>query len=283
MSNFILSGFADEIDPSVDVQLREMQRFGIGYIEMRGVDGKNIAECSKEEIRAVAKKCRNAGVRISAVGSPLGKINISDDMEPHMESMRDLMEKAKILGTEYIRVFSFYMPQGEAPEKYRDEVLKRMERMAAAAKQQDIVLLHENEKGIYGDTPERCLDVLESIGSEHMWATFDPANFIQCGCQPYPSAYEMLKPYIRYIHIKDATKEGIVVPSGQGVAQMGALLKRVKEDGYQGFLSLEPHLGDFAGFAALEAGEEKAPKAMSGADTFEIAVNALRDILKEVM
>lgn len=282
MATFVLSGFADEIDPMMDVQIEQMKRFGIGYIEMRGVDGKNIADCSMDEIRAVAEKCRTNNIQISALGSPLGKIGIQDDMEAHMARVEDLMEKAKVLGTDRIRVFSFYIPQGEAPEKYRDEVLHRMQRMAKVAAKQQITLLHENEKGIYGDTPERCLDIFESVGSGNLWATFDPANFVQCGCQPYPHGYELLKNYIRYVHIKDAKADGTVVPAGQGIGGVPELLKQLKEDGYQGFLSLEPHLGDFVGFAALEEDAETQEKPKSGADTFEIAVNALRSILKGV-
>lgn len=282
MATFVLSGFADEIDPMIDVQIEQMKRFGIGHIEMRGVDGKNIADCSMEEIRAVADKCRAAEMRISALGSPLGKISIADDMDEHMVQLENLMEKAKILGTNYIRVFSFYLPKEEAPEKYRDEVLRRMQRMANAAAQQQITLLHENEKGIYGDIAERCLDIFESVGSDRLWATFDPANFVQCGCQPYPHAYELLKSYIRYVHIKDAKADGIVVPAGQGIGEVPKLLAQLKRDGYQGFLSLEPHLGDFVGFAALETEEETQKKPKSGADTFEIAVNALRSILEGV-
>ena len=161
-------------------------------------------------------------------------------------------------------------------------MLRRMQRMVKAATQQQITLLHENEKGIYGDIAERCLDIFESVGSDHLWATFDPANFVQCGCQPYPYAYEILKNYIRYVHIKDAKEDGTVVPAGKGDGEVPLLLKGLKQDGYQGFLSLEPHLGDFVGFAALETEEETQKKPKSGADTFEIAVNALRSILEGV-
>ncbi len=282
MSKFIWSGFADEIDPMIDIQIAQMKRFGISYIEMRGVNGSNIADCTREEIEQTAKKCEKAGIQISAVGSPLGKIKIHEDMDTHMAKLYDLMEKAKILNTTYIRIFSFYLPEGEEPEKYRDEVLHRLERMTKAAADAHIVLLHENEKGIYGDTPERCLDLLESIGSDSLWATFDPANFVQCGCEPYPHAYELLKPYIRYMHIKDAKEDGMVVPAGQGNGNVPDLLKRLWDDGYEGFLSLEPHLGDFVGFAALEEEGEAQKKPQSGADTFEVAVNALHDILKGV-
>lgn len=281
MSKFIWSGFADEIDPRIDVQVAQMKRFGISYIEMRGVDGENIADCTPEKIREVAQKCQKAGIQISAMGSPLGKIKIHEDMDIHMAKLYGLIEKAKILNTSNIRIFSFYLPEGEEPEMYRDEVLHRLERMTKAAEEADITLLHENEKGIYGDTPERCLDLLESIGSEHLWSTFDPANFVQCGCEPYPHAYELLKQYVRYVHIKDANADGMVVPAGQGIGHVPEFLKRLWNDGYEGFLSLEPHLGDFVGFAALEEGEAQ-KKPQSGADTFEVAVNALHEILKGV-
>ncbi|HAA24848.1 MAG TPA: xylose isomerase, partial [Ruminiclostridium sp.] len=43
-----------------------------------------------------------------------------------------------------------------------------------------IILAHENEKGIYGDTPERCVDIIKSMNCDYVRAVFDPANFIQC-------------------------------------------------------------------------------------------------------
>ena len=188
MSRFILSAFADEIDPRLDVQMDVLEQHGISYIETRGVGGKNITEYSPEEVREIKKQLDDRGFRISAIGSPIGKIGITDDFGPHMESFKRTLEIAKILETRYIRMFSFYIPEGDKPEKYRDEVMDRWRQFLEAAEGTGIMLLHENEKGIYGDTPQRCLDLVKAMDSANLKLIFDPANFVQCDVVTYPEA-----------------------------------------------------------------------------------------------
>ena len=186
MSRFFLSAFADEIDPRLDVQMDVLEQHGIGYIEVRGVGGKNITQHSLDEVRELKRQLDKRGFRISAVGSPIGKISITDDFGPHLELFRHTLEIAKILETRYIRMFSFYIPEGDKPENYRDEVMDRWKRFLEAAEGTGIMLLHENEKGIYGDTPERCLDLVEEMGNDNLQLIFDPANFVQCDVETYP-------------------------------------------------------------------------------------------------
>lgn len=282
MGKFIISGFADEIAPELDKQMTVLKKLGIGFAELRGIDGKNVSDYTAEEMKTVKKRLDKGGIRVSSIGSPIGKIGIDDDFDVHMKKLENTIELAKILETENIRVFSFYIPNGETAEKYRDDVLRRMEKMTAAAKRAGVRLLHENEKGIYGDTAKRCADILESVGSDSLAAVFDPANFVQCGQKTYPDAYEMLKPYIIYMHIKDAKSDGSVVPAGSGCSEVEKIISALDAAGYEGFLSLEPHLADFAGFAELEkdGSLDKLPE--GGEKTFTVAYNALKKILDNI-
>lgn len=282
MGKFIISGFADEIAPELDKQMTVLKKLSIGFAELRGIDGKNVSDYTAEEMKTVKKRLDKGGIRVSSIGSPIGKIGIDDDFDAHMKKLENTIELAKILETENIRVFSFYIPNGETAEKYRDEVLRRMEKMTAAAKRAGVRLLHENEKGIYGDTAKRCADILESVGSDSLAAVFDPANFVQCGQKTYPDAYEMLKPYIIYMHIKDAKSDGSVVPAGSGCGEVEKIISALDAAGYEGFLSLEPHLADFAGFAELEkdGSLDKLPE--GGEKTFTVAYNALKKILDNI-
>ena len=109
---------------------------------------------------------------------------------------------------------------------------------------------------------------------------FDPANFVQCGVDT-KEAFGLLKNYVSYVHIKDAAKDGTVVPAGQGVGNVEYILKQLKCGGYNGFLSLEPHLGSFGGFAKLENGDNKFDEE-SDAGKFETAYNALKNILERI-
>lgn len=280
MSKFIISGFADEIDSSTDIQFKTIKSLNISYFEPRGIDGKNIADLSEEEARALREKMDRYGVNASSVGSPVGKIDITDDFEPELEKLAHVAKTAKIIGTRNIRVFSFYIPD-EKYEEYRTEVMKRLSAMAELAEKEGVILLHENEKGIYGDTPERCRDIFETVKSDNLRAVFDPANFVQCGVKTYPHAFNMLREFVVYMHIKDA-KGQTVVPAGSGDGHVPEIISELYKSGYEGFLSLEPHLGVFGGLAQLEKGDEMMELPESDAEKFTVAADALKKIISEV-
>ena len=278
---FIISGFSDEIDENIEMQFSHLNKLGITYFEPRGINGKNIADLSEDEASELKNTMDKYGVKASSIGSPIGKIAIGDPIEPHLELLKRVINTAKILGTKYIRVFSFYMPQKDYTP-YRDEVMRRMRMMADIAEDEGVMLLHENEKNIYGDIASRCLEIVEEINSPALKCVFDPANFIQCGQKIYPDAYKLLRPYIEYMHIKDATDEGNVVPSGLGIGNIKAVLSELRDSNYHGFLSLEPHLGSFTGLDGLETGDKMLDLEHSSPDKFTCAYQALNTILKEL-
>ena len=283
MSRFILSAFADEIADDLNVQMGVLEQHGIRYIEIRALNGKSIVNHTLQEVEDIKKKLDERGFSISAIGSPIGKINITDDFEPHIELFRHTIKIAKLLETKYIRMFSFYMPSGQNPQIYRDEVIKRWRVFIEEAEGSGLILLHENEKGIYGDTPERCLDLFDALDSQNVKAVFDPANFVQCDVKTYPHAYEILKKHIEYMHIKDALYEDhSVVPAGCGDGKLKDILLALKNTGFDGFLSLEPHLGAFKGLAALERDLKIDNLPEGGAGTFAVAAKALKKILSEI-
>ncbi len=282
MSTFTLSGFSDEISPDFKEQLKQINNLGIGYIEIRGVNGRNITEHSIEEVKELKRQLDEADIKVSAIGSPLGKINIDDSFEPHFKLFKHTVEIAKVLETKYIRLFSFFLDTAKV-EEYRAEVMRRIKEFCNYVKGSDIVLLHENEKGIYGDTAERCLEIFKTMNSRNFKLIFDPANFVQCSVETFPHAFNMLKNFVVYMHIKDARKEdGEVVPSGYGDGHIQEILARLHKRGYEGFLSLEPHLGHFEGFDDLEGENSLDFKEESDVSKFKLATDSLRDIIAEV-
>ena len=282
MNRFIISGFADEVDPMIDKQFAHLKQLGMDYFEPRNVDGTNVADLTEAQARALKQKMDENGIQVSSIGSPIGKIQITDDFAPHLEKMKHVMKLAKILGTKYIWIFSFFIPKGEDPARYRDEVLRRMQAMTAEAEKKDIILLHENEKDIYGDVASRCADILKTVNSPNLRAVFDPANFIQCDQKVYPEAYDMLRPYVVYMHVKDALATGSVVPAGMGEGSWKSLIQALIASGYEGFLSLEPHLGEFQGLSDLENGENMQGLEQSTPAKFTLAHDSLVKILEEV-
>lgn len=277
-----ISGFADEIAPELDKQLALLQKLDMHYVEMRGVNGRGLVQHSLSEAKEIKRQLDAAGVRLSSVGSPIGKIQISEDFEPHFELFKHTVELAHLMETPNIRMFSFFMPQGEDYTPYRSQVLEQLGRMVDYAAGQQVVLLHENEKEIYGDTAPRCLELMQHFYGAHFKAVFDFANFVQCR-QDTLEAYELLKPYIAYVHIKDARREsGEVVPAGMGDGHLAEILGKLKSDGYQGFLSLEPHLSDFTGFSALENGKQAEKRKLSGEEAFSLAHQSLLEVLEQL-
>lgn len=291
-----ISGFADEIAEDVDTQFRVLNKLDIRYFEPRGIDGKNIAELSDGEVAALKEKMERCGIKASSIGSPIGKIRLDEDFQAHFEKFQRVVDIAERLDAGYIRMFSFYPPErpdsaagegdGAAHEwtaGEREEVIRRLRRMTAYAGERDVVLLHENEKGIYGDTAERCADLMRELGCRHFQAVFDPANFVQCG-QDTKEAYEALRSFIAYVHVKDARGEdGSVVPAGAGDGNVGHILKGLLDSGYEGYLSLEPHLGSFSGLAALELDDKMQNLPQGGEGTFTLAYRALEEILDKII
>lgn len=277
-----ISGFADEIAKDVDTQFSVLNKLGISYFEVRGVDGKNIAELSVEEAIQLKEKMDAHHIKASSIGSPIGKVKLEEPFEEHFEQFKQVVKLAKVLDSKYIRIFSFYhKSNAEWTERERQEVFCRLSKMIAYAKEQDIILLHENEKDVYGDTIDRCNDLMQALYGSHFKAVFDPANFVQCG-QSAREAYEKLKNYIEYMHIKDAcSDDGKVVPAGSGNGNIAFILKDLLDNGFEGYLSLEPHLGSFDGLEKLELDDKMLGLPASGEGTFTLAYRALIEILQE--
>lgn len=282
MENIIISGFSDEISPDFDEQLAAINEWGLSHIELRSADGVNVSDFDTAKLREVKEKLSRAGVKVSSVGSPIGKIGIRDDFSTHFEKFKRTLEIQKELGAPFIRMFSFYIPKGEAPERFKAEVFERVGALVNEAKKWSSVLLHENEKGIYGDNAARCLELMESFYGESFKAVFDFANFVEVGQATVP-AYEALKPYIEYVHVKDVdAAHAAVVPAGKGDGEVKTILSDLILGGFRGFLSLEPHLVDFAGLASLEQNAKKRESRMSGKEAWKLALDSLNDILKEI-
>ncbi|WP_194908565.1 sugar phosphate isomerase/epimerase family protein [Catenulispora rubra] len=238
-----LSGFGDEISPDPEVQIAVLQALGARHIEMRGAWGTNVVDLTDEQVESFGAALDRWGMGVSAVASPIGKVNIVGDPEDELRRLARAIAVAHRFGTRYIRMFSFYRPEGVSAREVRDPVLKQISALTRLAEREDVVLVHENEKDIYGDIPERVLDLIESVGSDALRMAWDSANFVQVGVAPFTDGYAMLRPHIEYLQVKDAiAATGEVVPAGEGDGQLLDTLTALRDDGYTGFASLEPHL-----------------------------------------
>ncbi|OIK07162.1 sugar phosphate isomerase [Bacillus sp. MUM 116] len=287
--NLMISGFSDEISSDFDTQLEVVSKLGMQYISLRGIDGKNIGDFTVEEIKEnVLPRLQKVKIGVSSIGSPIGKIFINDEagFENQKAMLDRLCQISKILDCKYIRIFSFYIPKGEAADHYRDEVISKLKVFASIAEKYDVILLHENEKDIFGDIGRRCKKILKEVGSAHFKGIFDFANFVQCG-EDTGECYDLLRDEIVYIHIKDAvTTDSQNVVCGTGDGKIPELLAQFIQSGYQGFLTLEPHLVLFDSLKDLELEDAKEfikdDKGLDGAGGYKLQYESLLTILEKI-
>jgi sugar phosphate isomerase/epimerase len=210
-------------------------------------------------------------------------MRLDADFEEHMAMAERVFEVAEIFGAKYVRMFSFYAPEGETMgPQYKDQIVSYLGRMIEAAKAHGLVLCHENEGRVYGESPESCLELLEHFGGE-LRCVFDMGNFVLGGYDPV-AAYDMLLPYIEYFHIKDALKSGAVVPPGKGEAHIQELLSRhAKSVDHPITVSLEPHLMVFAGLKDLTNAAFTNPYQYESHEAaFTDAANKLKEMLAAI-
>lgn len=278
MKQFRLCAFADEAGSSLHTQIEALRRNHIPYLEIRNVESTNVSDLSEAKAVEIRKHLQAAGLSVWSMGSPYGKISIEEDFAPHLEKFKRGLELAHLLACKHIRLFSFFLPSPENAEQYKDAVLERLWAFAKAAEGSGVVLCHENEKAIYGDIADRCVEIHKEIPA--IKAVFDPANFVQCG-QDTKKSWQLLAPYVEYMHIKDAREDGVVVPAGAGQGNIAYLLSQYPGE----VLTLEPHLTVFDGLTGLEAGGMVSGideyKYASADVAFDAAVEALRTMLNE--
>jgi sugar phosphate isomerase/epimerase len=265
---FTLACFADEISPELSEQIEHCLANKVMHIELRSVGTTNVLDLSPEQRREIRRRLADAGLDVIGIGSPIGKVRIDEPWLPHAERFKIALDAAEYFGAKLVRIFSYYPPPGEDILKYREQVMERMRAKLELVDGRRITLLHENEVKIYGQHGAQCLDLATTIVSPKFQLAFDFANFVQAGEKPI-EIWPSLRPFVTHMHVKDAKLDsGKVVPLGQGDGSVEAILLDLHRSGYDGFLSLEPHLaaqGQFAGF--------------SGPGLFKMAVENLTGIL----
>ena len=266
-----LCGFADEIAPELDEQIKCCKENGVTHFELRGVYGKNVLDFDKSVRIEVKSKLKANGMGVACIGSPIGKVKINQPWEKHFERFKIAVESAEFFEAPMIRIFSYYpAEEGGDIGKHRDEVIRRMRAKVEYVKSRNVTLVHENEKETYGASGKNCLDLLKAVDSPKFRAAFDFGNFVQVKQNPL-EAWPSLKEYTIHIHIKDVKAKGDrAVLAGSGDGHLEPILVDLNKSGYSGFLSLEPHLkaaGQFSGF--------------SGPALFKMAVDALKAMCRK--
>ena len=246
-ATFTLSAFGDEIADDLSEQLTTLNNLNIGYLDLRKAWGKGLLHMDDDDLAQVVKVCDVHGIKIGCLGSPIGKSPLIDPIENELGNLRRIIRVGNTVGCRNIRMFSFYPPDtrtNDHYDQYVDESIERLQKLTELAAKEGVTLLLENEKGIVTDTLARCETVVKAINHANLRFLWDSANFIQVGeAQVVERGWPLLNDYIGAVHIKDAVlADGHVVAAGEGDGQLPLLLSLLKEKGFQGFLTLEPHL-----------------------------------------
>ncbi len=277
---FILSAFADEISPDPREQIAVLKKCGVRHIEFRSIHKTNVLALSDVQIREFKKMLDDEGFKLSAIGSPIGKIAVDAPFEPHLDKFKRAIELCGVFGTPNIRIFSYYPPgndQSFDPNNWpthRDKVLRRMRTKAEMAAKSGIVLFHENEHRIYGDSPDRVADILGTINSPALRGAYDAANYVYGNFDPV-EGWEKTKNYTAHLHIKDWKQGGHAaghdygVIAGCGDGNIAHSIRGAVAMGYKGYAVMEPHLRGGGPTGGI-----------TGGDLFPFAVEAFRAILR---
>jgi sugar phosphate isomerase/epimerase len=270
-----LSAFADEVTESFLQQVKYLESEGVGYIEPRFINKKNIMDLTKRELNEAKKIIDDHGLKVSAIGSPIGKVKLDQPFEPHLDKFKHAVDLAVLFETPYIRMFSYYAPEGENIDDCREQVMERMAAKVELLDNVDVTMVHENEAHIYGHTADHCVDMVETVNSPKLRLAYDPANFVwgEKITNNVEVCWPVMKPYVVHIHIKDwklGAKDVGSMP-GRGDGQIKELLAELAAMNYEGCMTMEPHLqagGQFGG--------------STGPDLFSKAIDAVREIAAEV-
>jgi len=270
-SAFSLTAFADEAAGDLSGQLKALQDNGIQGIDVRSLDGVNVIDLDEPTLARLKEGCETNGIVIQTVSSPVNKVQLSEDNRgQEFEKLKRAVKAAHALGTTRIRIFSPEVPQSAIEESW-PKVKAWMGDMVKLAADENLLLIHENDARFFGAYPEGAKKLCEEFFCLNFKFAFDFANTVLIGYRPMYDWFPWLLPFLDTLHIKDALEmSSKIMPAGEGDGEIIETLKWLKEKGWSGPLTIEPHLkaaGPYGGF--------------SGPELFKVAADALKNVMNK--
>jgi len=268
-----LTGFADEAAKGIDGQIEATKTLGWKFIESRTIDGQNIHDISDEQFDAVCEKLAAAGIRINCFGSAIANwaSKLSDPVDICIGQLKRAIPRMHALGAALIRIMSFNVSESESrPENsaVAGEVIRRIGMLAKIAEDGGVTLVHENCNTWGGRSWAHTLRLLDAVRSSALKLVFDTGNPVAekdvRGEEPYRyqnswEFYDNVKDHVAYVHIKD----GRIIDgkmtytfAGDGDGCVERILADLKRRGYDGGLSIEPHLAVVPHDSSVKAGDQ---------------------------
>lgn len=252
-----LTGFADEASRGMAGQIRATQELGWKFIESRNVDGANIHDLSEADFDRVVGLLDESGVGINCFGSAIANWSkqITDPMDSSLAEVRRAIPRMQRLGTKLIRIMSFAVLKDREPnDQFEEERFRRLRELLAMFTDAGITPVHENCMNYGGMGWTYTLRMIENVpGLKLVFDTGNPVftpDYAKPKPWPRQSAwdfYSHVKDHVAYVHIKDGTwdeagqKQNFVF-AGEGDGEVRRILQDLLSRGYDGGISIEPHL-----------------------------------------
>ena len=258
--SFKLGIITDELTGSLEEALPFISSYHLHWCELREIWGKSIMNLSKEELDRTKKLIEKHDLQVSDIASPLFKWNLPQ-MPAHASEKRDtfkasfveedadrLLEQsfnlARFFGTPKVRIFSCW--RVDDSKKAYPLVRDRLARAARIAVKNDIVLVLENEHTCNIGTGREMGHLLKEIASPGLHGNWDPGNAAMLDEVPYPHGYEAMKGRFSHVHIEDVRANATTgkkewAPVGGGVIDWKGQIQALRNDHYDGTMSLETH------------------------------------------
>lgn len=261
----ILTGIADEAAADIETQVRAHKELGWSHIELRLVDGKNVAgELSDADFDRVCGVLEREQISVTGFASRIANWSrhITGDFADDLNDLRASIPRMQRLGVRPMRVMS-WVGDGVSESEWRFESIRRMRELAKIAEDGGIVLCHENCTGWGGLGVEHMLELREEVDSPAFALLYDIGNTLSHGLDP-DAFFKGIRGEFVYVHVKDVRRNPSGGPSddyaycGEGDANVESILTRIiREDGYDGVISIEPHVAAVVHEAGGNASPEK--------------------------
>jgi len=243
-----LAVFTDEVSQDLQTALRLAAHYQLDAIEIRTLWSRPVQHLSSEQVDRVSRMLRERELNLAAIASSVFKCELDDEaaQRDNLDYLRSCSRIAKQLGTNLIRVFTFWKRGPSAPVWER--VKKQFRAAIPIAEEEGIILGVENEHTTYCATAAETQRFVAEMDSPVVKVVWDPCNEVcaEEGITPYPDAYRLVAPSVVHVHVKDAERPSgggpaRHTPVGEGSIDWKGQFTDLLRSGYDGYASLETH------------------------------------------
>ena len=263
-SAFKIGVISDEISQDFDHACYVIAKeFGLQWVELREVWGKNLQVISDAQIGEAQKILAKYSLQVTDISSPLFKVDwlgaprsqygSKEDLhgadEASFKQQDDVLARsialAKQFKTNKVRCFDFWRIDDVKP--YRAAINAKLQQAAETAAKQNVLLVLENEFACNTATGREAGATLAGVQSPNLALNWDPGNAVMRGeLDAYPNGWNAIpKARIHHCHVKNAIKDdkGTIVwsPVDKGYVDWAAQFRALKAIGYSNAVNLETH------------------------------------------